>query len=62
MIVDSQRRRVRLIVLLLSVSLIIIGSGSYFYFIKHKEPTNGIFVYHHIKGEGAVSGNLYQPT
>ena len=62
MIINSQRRKARLIILLFSVALIIIGSGSYLYFTRHKDPTNGIFVFDDIEKGEIISGDLYQPS
>ena len=62
MIVNHQRRKIRLFILLFSVALITIGSGGYLYFMRDKDPANGIFVYHHITREAGISGDLYQPS
>lgn len=59
----GERTRGRVMVLLFITLLIVAGSGGYFYYIKHKEPTQGIFVYNQeIRREEIISGYLYQPS
>lgn len=52
--------RGRVVMLFFILLLIIVGFGGYFYYIRHKEPTQGIFVYDFdIRREEFVSGHLY---
>ena len=63
MIAKRETRWVRIIILSLIALVAIGGTGSYLYYIKHKEPTQGIFVYEQdMRKEGIVSGHLYQSS
>lgn len=59
----AKRERVwgRVVVLFFIGLVIMIGSGSYVYYVRHKEPTQGIFVDHNgVEKAGGVNGHLYQ--
>ena len=57
------RIRGRVVVLFLVTVIIMTGLGSYVYYIRHKEPTQGIFVYdQEMRREEIVSGHLYQSS
>lgn len=61
MIEKRETRRGRIIILSLIALIAIAGTGSYLYYIKYKEPTQGIFVYEQdMRKEEIVSGHLYQ--
>lgn len=66
----AKRRNIGgIIITLLFISLLVTaGFGGYFYYMRHREPTQGIFVYDQemrsrgIRREALASGYLYQPT
>lgn len=62
--VIKNERKWGLVMILFFVSLFIVGgAGGYYYYIRHKEPTQGIFVYDQgIRGEEFIRGYLYQPS
>lgn len=63
MIVSSKKRKGWLTTLLFILVLILIGAGTYYYFIKNKEPTHGIFVFiNQIRGEEVTHGYLHQSS
>lgn len=63
MVSKGEKTRGRMMVILFMTLLIVIGSGGYVYYIRHKEPTQGIFVYNQqLRGGGFVSGHLYQSS
>ncbi len=63
MIAKQERRWGRAIILLFITLLIVGGTGSYLYYTRHKEPTQGIFVYNlEMIKEDVVSGHLYQSS
>lgn len=61
MITKKKKRKIRIGIVVLSITLIGIGSGGYLYYARHKEPTNGIFVFNQVREEASLIGDLYQP-
>ncbi|HHX59831.1 MAG TPA: hypothetical protein GX707_03690 [Epulopiscium sp.] len=63
MVTKGERIRGRIIILFFIMLVIITGWGGCFYYMKHKQPTQGIFVYdQEMKREECVSGYLYQSS
>lgn len=63
MVAKSKRRKGWLITLLFMLVLILIGIVTYYYFIKNKEPTHGVFVYkNEIIKEEIIDGYLHQSS
>lgn len=55
-------RRGRVLIAFFITGLIAAGSGGYLYYIKHTEPTQGIFVYDPEMRKEFACGHLYQSS